>query len=97
MTQLAPRGTARISLGLTTSQAAIPKRFEVLRENSAEYPALPAAFHARLGQVETARTLISDYLKSGGDDVIEREDMFPIVEPTETEFLNVLRKTGLGV
>jgi TolB-like protein/DNA-binding winged helix-turn-helix (wHTH) protein len=68
---------------------------EVLRENSAEYPVLFAALHARLGQVETARTLISDYLKSGGDDVIEREDMFPIVEPTETEFLNVLRKTGL--
>jgi len=68
---------------------------EALRENGAEYPVLFAAFHARLGQVEKARSLISDYLKSGGDDAIEREDSFPIVEPTETEFLDVLRKAGL--
>jgi TolB-like protein/DNA-binding winged helix-turn-helix (wHTH) protein len=68
---------------------------EALRENSAEYPVLFAALHGRLGQVEKARALISDYLKFGGDDAIEREDIFPIVEPTETEFLNVLRKTGL--
>jgi hypothetical protein len=68
---------------------------EVLRENSAEYPVLFAALHGRLGQLEKARAVISDYLKSGGDDTIEREDIFPIVEPTETEFLNVLRKTGL--
>jgi TolB-like protein/DNA-binding winged helix-turn-helix (wHTH) protein len=68
---------------------------QALRESGAEHPVLFAALHARLGQVEKARALISDYLKSGGDDAIEREDFLPIVEPTETEFLNVLRKIGL--
>jgi adenylate cyclase len=68
---------------------------EVLREKSTEYPVLYAALHARLGRIDEARALVADYVKSGGGDVIEWEDMFPILEPIETEYLEALRKAGL--
>jgi adenylate cyclase len=68
---------------------------EILPERSTEYSVLLAALYARLGQVEKARALIANYLRSGRSATIRHEDNFPIVEPVETEYLNDLRMAGL--
>ena len=68
---------------------------DALRERSAEFPVLYAALLVRLRQVEKAKAVVADYLNSGGEDTVKREDIVPLVEPAGTEYVEVLRKSGL--
>jgi tetratricopeptide (TPR) repeat protein len=68
---------------------------DALRERAAEFPVFHAALLVRLGRLESAKAIIADYLKSGGGDTVEREDDTPLVEPTETAYLEELRNAGL--
>lgn len=54
-----------------------------------------AALLVRLRQVEKAKAVVADYLNSGGEDTVKREDIVPLVEPAGTEYVEVLRKSGL--
>ena len=93
-----PNGPSRYSANLAWAYYVAGRAHEAvdaLREWSAEFPVLYAALLVRLGQVEKAKAVIADYLKSGGGDTVEREDIFPLAEPTGTEYLDVLRKSGL--
>ena len=69
--------------------------FEALRERSPEFPVLFTALNVRIGEVEKARTLIAKYVKSGGRDTVEKEDIVPLVEPAGSDYVEVLRKAGL--
>lgn len=68
---------------------------DVLYENSSEFPILSAALYVRLGEIEKARTLVAQYVQSGGTDTVHWEDMVPLIEPVGTEYVEILRKTGL--
>jgi tetratricopeptide (TPR) repeat protein len=68
---------------------------EALRANSTEYPVLFAALQASLGEFEKARALVAAYVKSGGSDTVQKEDIVPLVEPAGTEYVGALRQIGL--
>jgi len=68
---------------------------DALRSRAAKFPVLYAAVLVRLGRVESAKAIVADYLKLGGGDTVEREDMIPLLEAAETDYLEALRKAGL--
>ena len=68
---------------------------DALGQRGDEFPILSAALHIRLGEVDEARALVARYVRSGGADTVQREDIVPLIEPIGTDYTEALRRAGM--
>ena len=93
-----PNGPSRYHANLAWAYFVAGREREginALREKSSEFPVLCAALHARLGEVEEARSLVAQYVQAGGKDTVHREGIVPLIEPVGADYTETLRKAGM--